>query len=159
MKSSTPPTALPVKTCYRGIASDEMVLSKTALKELFAHLPFRQIRFYCSKKGGRIFHVGTVTNSSGESVVRYFTGQADARPFSCGSFVRMENDHSILAAACQSWYGGKWALPGDDETRLYKSVAVQLGKSHWILEPNDRWECDDKNIGVSAGDFWKIFVR
>ena len=89
MKSSTPPTALPVKTSYRGIASDEMVLSKTVSKELFAHLPFRQIRFYCSKERGRIFHVGTVTNSSGQSVVQYFAGQTDVRPSSCGSFVRM----------------------------------------------------------------------
>ncbi|XP_068716449.1 uncharacterized protein [Montipora capricornis] len=160
MKSSTPPPALPVKTSYRGIASDEMVLSKTASKELFAHLPFRQIRFYCSKKGGRIFHVGTVTNSSGESVVRYFTGQTDVRPSSCGSFVRMENDNSMLATACQSWYEGKWGHPGDDETRLYKHVAYQPGTSHWLLAPNDdRWECDDHYIGVSAGDFWKIFVR
>ncbi|XP_068747856.1 uncharacterized protein [Montipora capricornis] len=159
MTSSTPPTALPVKTSYRGIASNEMVLSKTALKELFAHLPFRQIRFYCSKKGGRIFHVGTVTNSSGESVVRYFTGQTDVRPSSCGSFVRMENDNSILAAACQSWFEGKWGLPSDDETRLYKHVAFQPSTSHWLLAPNDRWECDDYIIGVSAGDFWKTFVR
>ena len=160
MKSPTPPTALPVKTSYRGIASDEMVLSKTASKELFAHLPFRQIRFYCSKKGGRIFHVGTVTNSSGESVVRYFTGQTDVRPSSCGSFVRMENDNSILAAACQSWEGGKWGRPEDDETRLYTHVALQPATTHWLLAPNhNRWECDDFSIGVSAGDFWKIFVR
>ncbi|XP_068669916.1 uncharacterized protein [Montipora foliosa] len=159
MKSSTPPTALPVKTSYRGIASDEMVLSKTASKELFAHLSFRQIRFYCGKKGGRIFHVGTVTNSSGESVVRYFTGQTDVRPSSCGSFVRMENDNSKLAAACQSWYEGKWG-DGNDENRLYQQIVWWFSKSHWLLyPPHNRWECDDFNKGVSAGDFWKIYVR
>ena len=34
MESSTPPSQLPIKTSYRGITSDQMVLTKTAMNEL-----------------------------------------------------------------------------------------------------------------------------
>ena len=103
MQNSTPPSQLPVKTSHRGISSDQMVLTKTAMEELRTHLPFTQLRFHCSKHQGRTFHVTTAANSSGEAVVRYFSGQTDVQPASCGSFVRIGNDNSRLAANCENW--------------------------------------------------------
>ena len=73
------------------------------MKELRTHLSFTQLRFHCSKQQGRTFHVTTVTNSSGEAVVQYFSGQTDVQPDACGSFVRMENDNSRLAGVCHQW--------------------------------------------------------
>ena len=91
---------------YRGICNyknKRMGISRTALHELRKHLPFTQMRFYCSKQHARTFHVITATNSTGEDVVEYFSGQTDVKPASCGSFVRMEGDNSQLAERCANW--------------------------------------------------------
>ena len=64
-----------------------MVLTKSAMKELRNHLHFNGIRFHCKKRGGRTFHITTAANSKGEAVVKYFSGETDVMPASCGSFV------------------------------------------------------------------------
>ena len=160
MQSSTPPSQLPIKTSYRGISSDQMVLTKTAMKELSTYMPFTQLRFHCSKHQGRTFHVTTAANSSGEAVVQYFSGQTDVQPASCGWFVRMGSDNSRLAAECENWTNRKWSLAGEDQARLYNGAAWVASAYHWVLNSySDRWECDDYGVGVSSGDFWKVFVR
>ena len=79
-----------------------MVLQKSVMKELRRHLSFTQLRFHCRKKQGRTFHVVTASNSSGEAVVRYFSGQTDEQPDACGSFVRLTwDDNSKLARHIQ----------------------------------------------------------
>jgi len=140
------------------------------MNELRTHLAFTQLRFHCSKQQGRTFHVTTAANSSGEAVVQYFSGQTDDMPSSCGSFVRMENDNSRLAQICDQWgiqngvfKVGKWSkdrLDPNGEQRLYNHAAFVQASCHWILGVyNSRWDCDDKTVGVSSGDFWKVFVR
>ncbi|KAL9957490.1 hypothetical protein ACROYT_G039128 [Oculina patagonica] len=159
-----------VETSYRGISSyhtNKMFLTKSAMTELRTHLNFTQVRFHCSKQQGRTFHVTTVANSTGEAVVQYFSGQTDVLPDACGSFVRMENDNSLLAGVCNKWgiendaFGvGKWGHQNVNEMRLYNHAAFAAGLYHWMLTPGGpRWECDDFNVGVSPGDFWKVFVR
>ena len=136
------------------------------MNELTTHMPFTQLRFHCSKKPGRTFHVTTVANSTGEAVVQYFSGQTDVQPDACGSFVRMDDDNSLLAGVCGQWgyngknhYIGKWGHAGDEE-RLFIYPALRAFEYHWLLHPNSsRWECDDFLVGVSSGDFWKVFVR
>ena len=91
------PTQLPVKASYRGVSSKEMVLTKSAMKELRKHLHFTRIRFRCKKRGGRTFHITTAANSKGEAAVKYFSGETDVMPASCGSFVIMSNDNWRLA--------------------------------------------------------------
>ena len=172
MESSTPPSQLPVKTSYRGITSDQMVLTKTAMNELRSVLSFTRLRFHCSKNKGRTFHVTTADNSAGEAVVQYFSGQTDVQPASCGSYVRMENDNSRLAGVCQEWglesgsfKVAKWGA-GFDQDRLYNHPAFVNILYNWALHypftghgPSRRWECDDFLVGVTTGDFWKIYVR
>ena len=152
-----------VKTSYREISSyhnNQTFLTKSAMKELRTHLSFTQLRFHCSKQQGRTFHVTTVANSTGEAVVQYFSGQTDVRPDACGSFVRMENDNSRLAGVCRQWgNNGKWGR-ARDQIRLYDHSAFVAGLYHWLLaEDYSRLECDDYLVGVSSGDFWKVFVR
>ena len=92
---SSPPSQLSVVTSYRGISdyhSNKMVITKSAMKEMYGDMKFDQLRFHCSKGQGRTFHVVTAANSSGNAVVQYFTGQTDVRPGSCGSFEKMADD-------------------------------------------------------------------
>ena len=137
---------------------------KTAINELRTHLSFTQLRFHCSKKNGRTFHVTTAANITGEAVVQYFSGQTDVQPASCGSYFRMENDNSRLAGVCQKWgWGASWGV-GFDQERLYSHPAWVYGLYLCALDhPNGgqakRWECDDYLVGVTTGDFWKIYVR
>ena len=140
-----------------------MLLAKSAMNELRTHLAFSQIRFHCKKK--RTFHVNTAKNGAGEAAVQYFSGQTDVMPASCGSYVRMHDDNSLLAGTCSRWgwdgaYNvGKWGHRRD-QNRMYNHPAFVVGSYHWLTEPGgSRWECDDYNVGVTSGDFWKIFVR
>jgi len=137
------------------------------MKELWTHLSFIQLRFHCSKQQGRTFHVTTVTNSTGEAVVQYFSGQTDVNPDACGSFVRMENDNSRLAGTCDQWRNGRgeWGRLRDDD-RLYIYPAFFYNNKRyccWFLRPAyGGLRCDDHSYsGVSTvtGDFWKVFVR
>ena len=151
-----------------------MVLQKSAMKELRGHLCFTQLRFHCRKKQGRTFHVVTASNSSGEAVVRYFSGQIDEQPDACGSFVRVtRNDNSKLAGICKDWgrlvsgeyFVGKWGH-GEGQEMLYLYPVLKKNKYHVrVLLHNDddlkKMECDDSsapNVGTN-GDFWRVFVR
>ena len=171
--SATPPQLSNV-TSYRGISgylSNNMVVTTSAMNELRANLPFTQLRFYCSKQQmGRTFHVITTTNSSGEAVVQYFSGQTDVMPDSCDSFVRMKNDNSMLAQLCDQWGKkngvvkvGKWSADDfevNGDGRLYNHAAYVHGGYHWVLGAyQSRWECDEYALSTASGDFWKVFVR
>ena len=116
--SSTTPPAWTPEPLYRGISkftNHKMGITISAMKELKGHLSFTQMRFHCSKQQGRTFHVTTAANSSGEAVVKYFSGQTDTQPDSCLSFFRMKDDNSNLARNCSQWgndgssdFVGKW---------------------------------------------------
>ena len=161
---------LSIETSYRGIGSyhnNNTVLTKSAMKELWTHLSFTQIRFHCSKQQGRTFHVTTFANSAGEAVVQYFSGQNDLFPHSCNSFFTMDDDNSMAAKVCEDWgvengvkNVGKWSGDGQNESRLYEYIVIVWYAYHWLIWPEGgRVECDDFHGGVSAGDFWKIYVR
>ena len=141
-----------------------LLLTTDAMKELRTHLSFTQLRFHCSKNKGRTLHLTTAANSSGEAVVQYFSGQTDANPKACGSFVRMNDDNSKLAADCSQWYGKTWGSSNKGQNR-YRVVAFVYGKYHWVFFGSSRWECDDyisngaEHFGLSTGDFWRVFVR
>ncbi len=144
-----------------------MFLTKSAMIKLKTIVPFTQTRFHCSKQQGRTFHVTTAANSTGEAVVQYFSGQTDVKPDACGSFVRMDDDDSLLAGVCHKWGSekgsfevGKWgAEHSQDERRLYDHSAFVWNFYHWVLaEDGSRLDCDDWDGDVSSGDFWKVFV-
>ena len=168
--SSTIPPAWTAEPSYRGISefiNHKMGITISAMKELRRHLSFTQMRFHCNKQQGRTFHVTTAANSSGESVVQYFSGQTNTRPDSCLSFVRMKDDNSYLARYCAQWgnsgFAGKWGHRNkESETRLYDHTAYVAHQYHWLITSGERL-CDDRNdntfITLSKGDFWKIFVR
>ena len=161
---------LSVVTSYRGISdyhSNKMVITTSAMKELYGDLNFQQLRFRCRKHSvKRTFHVVTAANSSGNAVVQYFSGLTDAFPDSCGSYVRMEDDDSRLARRCSEWNydpSGKWSYSAKDWNysveRLYNVAAYISGRFHWELTYRNPFECDDVQKPPSSGDFWKVFVR
>ena len=175
------PFQFSIDTSYRGITSNDnnkTFLTESAMLELRKHMSFTQLRFHCSKQQGRTFHVTTVTNSSGEAVVQYFSGQTNIQPDACGSFVRMDDDDSLMAGLCHEWGAdgwaaiwqdsvfkiGKWGPPYHGQGRFFDHSAFVIHLYHWILDQNgSRFECDDHKVGinytVSSGDFWKVFVR
>ena len=158
---------LSVVTSYRGMSnynSNKMVITTSAMKELYVDLNFQQIRFHCRKHSvRRTFHVVTAANSAGNAVVQYFSGLTNVQPVSCGSFVRMEDDNSKLARRCSGWNDGKWSNSGVSrnkaEERLYYHAAYIPGKHHWDIVVRNPFECDDMGASPSSGDFWKVFVR
>ena len=161
---------LSVVTSYRGISdyhSNNMIITTSAMKELYGALNFQQIRFHCRKHSvGRTFHVVTAANSSGNAVVQYFSGLTDVEPDSCGSYVRMEDDNSELARRCSEWNhgkSGKWSRSdggwNNAVQRLYNHAAWIEHNYHWDLVYRNHFECDDVKYPPSSGDFWKVFVR
>ena len=171
------PFQLSLETSYRGISSydnNKTFLTDSAMLELRTHLSFTQVRFHCSKKQLRTFHVTTVTNSSGEAVVQYLSGQTDVQPHACGSFVIMDDDDSEMSKRCHQWGAdgwaaqaensvfkiGKWGPSSNGHGRLFDHPAFVVYLHHWLLfQDGSRLDCDDRNVGVSSGDFWKVFVR
>ena len=170
----SPSPKVSVETSYRGIGKSHMVLQKSAMKELRRHLSFTQLRFHCHKKQGRTFHVVTASNSSGEAVVRYFSGETDEQPDACGSFVRLTlDDNSELAGICKDWGRlvsgevrvGKWGH-GEDQNRLYWYPVLIKNSRQLRVQLHDvgdlrKMECDDdsRNTNDTNGDFWRVFVR
>ena len=161
---------LSVVTSYRGISdyhSNKMVITTSAMKELYGYLNFQQIRFHCRKHSvGRTFHVVTVANNSGNAVVQYFSGLTDDLPDSCGSYVRMGDDDSRMGKQCDKWslgFSAKWSNSRVKEGKTGKRVydhAVQIpGKHFWNLATRKVFECDDYFASQSSGDFWKVLVR
>ena len=99
------------ESSYREISNchnKSLFLKTDAMKKLRTHLSFTQLRFHYSKNKGRTLHLTTAANSSGEAVVQYFSGQTDANPKACGSFVRMKDDNSKIAAYCNQWRNREW---------------------------------------------------
>ena len=111
---------------------------------------FTQWRFYCHKKNHTI-HLSTTL----PSVWNYFMLNTIVKPKSCGSFIKYEDDNSILAASCDRWVNRAWGytLVAD---RLYKFPFYIEGECHFGLS-GGRLECDDI-FGGYVG-VWKIFVR
>ena len=164
--SSLPPII--TQDDYRKIGdfqSKALILTNNALFELRKHLAFRQLRFHCYKPGVRTFHVVTIANSTGASVIRYFTGQVEELPKASGSFTRLPVDNSHLALDPAAWgyengkFGaGKWSHQGI-KASLWDHVAWIGGIAHWVLR-SPRWECDDSSFSTPpTGSFWKIYVR
>ena len=170
MDSPNPPPDWTAETTYLGISNyrnNRMGITNTAMNELRTHLSFTQLRFHCRKQQGRTFHVTAVLNFTGEAVVRYFSGQTNVLPASCGSFVKMEDDTSYLADKCSAWgndgayYVGKWGHHNKQGgRRLYDQPAFVAYLHHWKTV-SVIWRCDDRSSDTtfSRGDFWKIFVR
>ena len=165
---------LSLGTSYRGISSydnNKTFLTANAMLELRTHLSFTQMRFHCSKQQRRTFHVTTVANSSGEAVVQYLSGQTNVQPDACGSFVKMDDDDSLMARRCHEWGVdgwtinnvfkiGKWGPSYHSQLRLSDHPAFVVALSHWLVsQDGSRLECDDFSSEISSGDFWKVFVR
>ncbi|XP_044185058.1 uncharacterized protein LOC122946948 isoform X2 [Acropora millepora] len=161
-----------IEDSYRGISNyhnNRMGVSKSALNQLRGYMNFTQLRFHCSKQGGRTFHVITVANKTGEAVVQYFSDQTDVLPASCGSFQKMSDDDSRLSVSCSQWgkdeglyFVGKWGhYNKQGKYRLYHSAAFVKLSYFWNAK-NGTWWCDDgkgKVFDHGSMDFWKIYVR
>ena len=78
VKFGSPSPKVSVETSYRGIGKSHHGSAETCSGTLVLHSA--KTDFLCHKKQGRTFHMVTASNSSGEAVVQYFSGQADEQP-------------------------------------------------------------------------------
>ncbi|PFX18418.1 EGF-like domain-containing protein [Stylophora pistillata] len=125
---------------------NKMCLTKNAMKKLHTLLSFTQLRFHCKKETpGRTFHVVTAANNSGEPVIQFFSGFTGEMPKACGSFVRMDDDDSLLAEKCAFWGEeegkyevGKWGH-SNIKGSLYNHAAFMKGRYHWLQCGDDTY--------------------
>ena len=166
-------------TNYQQISefsNNSLAIASTALGNLREKMNFTQLRFLCRKKiPGRTFHIVTKRNILGELAVKFFTALINSIPKACGSFSSMEDDNSIMAKNCSKWgYESgkfqidKWSFePVLVNERLVNHVSFIEENVVWLINQiHSRWECDDYKYAkgavqyaISAGDFWKIYVR
>ncbi|XP_057308781.1 uncharacterized protein LOC130647075 isoform X1 [Hydractinia symbiolongicarpus] len=151
-----------------GIASlrktNQFLLTPSGFKELRDIISFTQLRVYCHKPShGRTIHIVTVNNYRGYDVLDYLSGLTDTQPASCGSYIRVNNDKSILASTCGMWgETGLWgSLDSDQLIRLYDHFFYISYKAHINLKGGGRLECDDfyGYPGFSTTGVWQFFVR
>ena len=143
--------------------SNNHLLKIDGLNKLKEDMDFTQIRFYCFKKTkGRVFHIMTNKNSAGTNVVKYFT-TSKARPVACGSFTRLPNDNSSLAAKCHKWghpKSNKWGHSSFvNKFRLFEKPITWPNVKLYQIHGREFYFCDDKEDSVSLHDTWQIFVR
>lgn len=144
--------------------SNNGLLMRKGFKSLHEDMAFTQIRFYCFKKGrGRVFHIMTNKNSKGTDVVKYFT-TSNVMPVACGSFTRLPDDNSSLAANCDKWGHptlNRWGHADyRKDHRLFSKPMVWALESFYRIHGTTFYKCDDKeNNDLSLHDTWKIFVR
>jgi len=155
---STP--LLTLSTSYRDIANynnNITILSATALGQLYQLISFTQLRFHCYMLSvNRTLHLLTIK----KEVVEYFTAVSNVRPAACDSFQRGTGDSSMLAGTCSQWaYSGLWSHSTRiNEWRLNDHTIFVALKYHWINK-SPSMLCDSYQEPISAGDFWKIYVR
>ncbi|KAJ7382432.1 hypothetical protein OS493_035081 [Desmophyllum pertusum] len=91
------------RTILPNYNSNKQYLLRNGFKQLKDDMGFTQIRFYCfKKKPGRVFHIMANKNTKGANVVKFFT-ESETMPTVCGSFTRLPDDNSSLAANCDKW--------------------------------------------------------
>ena len=150
--------------------SNDHVLSMNGFMDLRADMNFEQMRFYCHKKiPGKVFHVATKTNSLGEAVIQYFTGETTTPPQACDSFSTFPDDNSTLSLKCAEWgipqlrdiWGVNNSFPLSMSYRLVmwmptsqEPYVVAMANSDYFCEDSE----DSKKQG-SPGDEWKVYVR
>ena len=145
--------------------TNNQLLLRTGFNQLKNDLGFTQIRFYCFKKRvGRVLHIMTSTNSKGADVVKFFTN-SNSIPRACGSFTRLADDNSRLAGNCGDWgYQPKnrWGHESFlKEDRIFKRPILIAFARYYSYAAATPYSCDDntKDVAMSLGDLWLIFVR
>eukprot|EP00794_Sanderia_malayensis_P005923 gene5923-6609_t len=137
----------------------DYVATSNFLQKFRSFSQFKQIRFQChSTITNRIIHIKTKNSETG--IIDYMIGAKDIRPASCGTFTIYDSDDSLLSRTCDTWYGGTWGFPeADASLRLVDHPFFVYVKFHFLLHVEwQRFECDNFRV-MSAGDFWKVFVR
>ena len=154
------------RTILPNYNSNKQYLLRNGFKQLKDDMGFTQIRFYCfKKKPGRVFHIMANKNTKGANVVKFFT-ESETMPTACGSFTRLPDDNSSLAANCDKWgymdynrWGHQSSLTAN---RLFRRPIVwRLTRSYRFFDKLNPfpYACDDRDEDMSLGDTWKIFVR
>lgn len=147
--------------------SNDHVLEMKGFLDFRADMGFEQMRFYCHKKiPGKVFHVATETNSLGEAVIQYFTGNTTTLPHACDSFSTFPDDNSTLSLKCAEWggfgYSDIWGKNKTTSLSMWHRLVVWRATSeetYVVAMCNNNYFCEDNKKQGSPGDEWKVYVR
>ena len=144
---------------------DSAMVKNPFLKEAKSVLNFKQLWFRCYKPRGRIISIITVDNAIGWSVVDLVVkavgiNHAIDCSASCGSFIHTDEDNSRLGRQCGRWHAQKWCIVQHYTTNEVISGPFYIwAESHWLLNVNGRFECDDFVTPVYKNSYWKVYAR
>ena len=147
--------------------SNDHVLSMSGFMDLRADMNFEQMRFYCHKKiPGKVFHVATKTNSLGEAVIQYLTGETTTPPQACDSFSTFPDDNSTLSLQCTEWgtlqLRDIWGVNNNFALGMSYRLVKWMPTSqqpYVVAMANSNYFCEDSEKQGSPGDEWKVYVR
>ena len=126
-------------------------LTRSVINEVRTHLPFTQVRSYWRKRQARNFHVTTVTNSIGKTVVEYFSCRTDVRLVCCNGewqveISRREKENGVVRV-------GKWGLR-ENQDGLSRFAIFNPANYYWLLPDGSKVCCDEPSNAV----FWWVLL-
>ena len=153
------------RTILPNFNSNKQFLLRNGFSQLKQDTGFTQIRFYCFKKTtGRVFHIMTNNDAKGSAVLTFFTS-SDNQAEACGSFTRLADDNSTLAARCDNWGYPSYNTWGHrshlNDLRLFDKPVVWRNTIRVLFagDAADEYHCDGGADSLSLGDTWQVFVR
>lgn len=153
------------RTILPNFNSNKQFLLRNGFGQLKQDTGFTQIRFYCFKKTtGRVFHIMTNNDAKGSAVLTFFTS-SDNQAEACGSFTRLADDNSTLAARCDKWGYPSYNTWGHrshlSDLRLFDKPVVWRNTLRVLFagDAADEYHCDGGADSLSLGDTWQVFVR
>ncbi|XP_048587149.1 uncharacterized protein LOC5517189 isoform X3 [Nematostella vectensis] len=125
---------------------------------------FRQLRWYCKMESvGRVLHIATALNETGDHVVRQMTDTASSRPSACGSFYRLPDDTSIISTNCMKWDSDNNRWKGNNDDALVKDIIHMKddsGVNHKLGMIKGNFYCDTDKIPDNFNNAsWALYYR
>ncbi|EDO33981.1 predicted protein [Nematostella vectensis] len=112
---------------------------------------------------GRVLHIATALNETGDHVVRQMTGTASSRPSACGSFYRLPDDTSIISTTCKKWDNDNNRWKGNNDEALVKDVIHtkdNSGVDHKLGMVKGNFYCDSGSIPKKFKHAtWAVYYR
>ena len=105
----------------------------------------------------------TNNDAKGSDVPMFYTS-SDIQPVACGSFTRLADDNSTLAAKCDKWGYPSYNTWGHtlhlSDLRLFDKSAVWRNaiRVRFAGDAADEYDCDDDADSLSLGNTWQVFV-
>ncbi|XP_057301137.1 uncharacterized protein LOC130635713 [Hydractinia symbiolongicarpus] len=129
-------------------------ISTTALNMLYKLIRFKRVQFICRYNGtAKAFKTSPIPSTNVVSMLKYFIGESNDLPDSCGTFFQYES--------CQNMKNQKWSKEGIPfESRIYNQIFVfDSNVPEGFSMADDQYGCHSKFGEYKAGDAYGIWVN